>query len=187
MIVTGIGSRETPDDILRGMRILGRFLASEGHILRSGGATGADSAFEEGWKLSSGKMEIYLPWDGFEKKRGGRPGYFSNMPDLPILEEYVTRFHPKGEKLQQSFRKLMKRNCYQILGYDLNTKTDLVIMFAPEIKKDSFGKIKNCSGGTGFAVRMAYEFGIPIFSMGIPAHVRYLAKNYLSDRTIREI
>ena len=44
---TGIGSRETPKDIMQLMSKLAYKLASEGYILRSGAAQGADTAFEE--------------------------------------------------------------------------------------------------------------------------------------------
>jgi len=45
---TGVGSRKTPLSILKVMRKLGYKLAIDGWMLRSGGADGADSAFEKG-------------------------------------------------------------------------------------------------------------------------------------------
>ena len=45
---TGVGSRETPSDILEVMESVGYALASQGWTLRSGGAVGADQAFERG-------------------------------------------------------------------------------------------------------------------------------------------
>lgn len=45
---TGVGSRKTPAHIMEIMRDLGRKLCSEGWGLRSGGASGADQAFEHG-------------------------------------------------------------------------------------------------------------------------------------------
>ena len=61
----GIGSRSTPDNVLGIMEKLGIVLAKKGFILRSGGADGADKAFEKGCDLASGQKEIYLPWKGF--------------------------------------------------------------------------------------------------------------------------
>lgn len=58
---TGIGSRSTPKDILNIMVKLSAKLNKEGYILRSGGADGADLAFEQ----ASTNKEIYLPWKGF--------------------------------------------------------------------------------------------------------------------------
>jgi len=51
----GIGSRSTPDNVLGIMEKLGIVLAKKGFILRSGGADGADKAFEKGCDLASTK------------------------------------------------------------------------------------------------------------------------------------
>jgi len=41
MIVTGIGSRETPDNILQEMEKIGKQLADNGYYVRSGHAHGS--------------------------------------------------------------------------------------------------------------------------------------------------
>lgn len=45
---TGIGSRETPAEILEIFEHLGAWFAKKGYTLRSGHADGADAAFENG-------------------------------------------------------------------------------------------------------------------------------------------
>ena len=62
---TGIGSRETPDEILGIMADVAYNLPNYGYTLRSGAADGADSAFEMGCGWNNGEKEIYLPWEGF--------------------------------------------------------------------------------------------------------------------------
>ena len=47
-IYTGIGSRNTPKEVLELMKTIGKYLGCLGYELRSGGADGADSAFESG-------------------------------------------------------------------------------------------------------------------------------------------
>ena len=66
---TGVGSRETPKDVLDLMEKIAYKLSKKGWILRSGGAEGADSAFFQGCeKYSSTPIaEIYIPWNGFNK------------------------------------------------------------------------------------------------------------------------
>ena len=44
----GVGSRETPPDVLKTMLKIGRYLAVKGYTLRSGGAKGADTALRMG-------------------------------------------------------------------------------------------------------------------------------------------
>jgi len=48
MYYSGIGSRSTPENILHMMGDVAYRLANKGWILRSGGADGADNAFEQG-------------------------------------------------------------------------------------------------------------------------------------------
>ena len=44
----GIGSRKTPNSILEEMTTLAKLLSNMGYTLNSGGAVGADTAFEQG-------------------------------------------------------------------------------------------------------------------------------------------
>jgi hypothetical protein len=61
----GAGSRESPPDILALMRRIAAALAHRGWALRSGGAPGADTAFEEGARAAGSRIGLYLPWRGF--------------------------------------------------------------------------------------------------------------------------
>lgn len=60
-IYAGIGSRKSPKDQINVMIKLAQVLGKARFILRSGGADGADLAFEYGASLVKGPMEIYLP------------------------------------------------------------------------------------------------------------------------------
>ena len=62
-IYTGIGSRETPEDILTFFTQVANYLGERDFILRSGGANGADLAFEKG--CQNDQKEIYIPWKNF--------------------------------------------------------------------------------------------------------------------------
>ena len=43
----GIGSRETPIEFLEMFKRVAKYIATNGYILRSGGAKGVDTAFEQ--------------------------------------------------------------------------------------------------------------------------------------------
>ena len=62
MYYSGIGSRQTPQHIIDNMIITAEWLATEGYILRSGNANGADVAFGIGCDSVNGSSEIYLPY-----------------------------------------------------------------------------------------------------------------------------
>lgn len=151
----GIGSRKTPDDVLKNMKILGTILGGsdtipKSYTLRSGGAAGADTAFEIGCDASNGAKEIYLPWSGFNGKKSQYIGA------SPMAFNMTERFHPNWHALSPAAKKLMARNVYQVLGHDLKTPADFIVCWTPN------GTI---TGGTGQALRMAKFFKIPVFNL----------------------
>ncbi len=148
---TGIGSRETPQDILQLFEIVGEFLAKKCFVLRSGGAKGADKAFEKGCNKVNGNKEIYLPWEGFENSTS------TLIVNNPKAFEIAEEFHPYWHNLTQGARKLQARNSHQILGKDLDTLPQFIICWT----KNSSGK-----GGTGQALRIANHYNIPVFDAG---------------------
>ena len=144
----GIGSRETPNDVLLVMKQLATKLSGMDYVLRSGGARGADTAFESGSKRSV----IYLPWSGFNDLREDGITYI--VP--PINEDMVGKYHPAPDKLSQAGTKLMSRNTYQVLGPELRNPVDFVICWTKDGKD---------SGGTGQANRIARDNGIPVYNL----------------------
>lgn len=145
----GIGSRETPEEFCTLFSNIAKYLSGRGFVLRSGGAQGADSAFERG---CIGDKEIYLPWSGFE-------GNKSNLIVKDKLAfELAEKFHPYWDNMSQGAQRLHARNIHQVLGKDLDTPADFVVCWT----KDGKG-----SGGTGQAIRIAKAYKVPIFDLGI--------------------
>lgn len=138
----GIGSRETPQFYLDLMTKAAQFLNKRGFILRSGGAIGADSAFEAGAGILK---EIY-----YANPHG-------NDEQARLIAE---KFHPAWDKCSEYARKLHTRNVFQIYGKDISNPvfTKFVIYYT----KNGSGQ-----GGTGQAIRIAKANNIPIFDMGL--------------------
>lgn len=153
----GIGSRQTPEGILELMKELGGYLANKGYVLRSGGADGADSAFEEGCDLLNGEKQIFLPWKDFNDKKSKY--IIEKMKGKDEAFKIASEFHPKWSSLRNSVKNLMGRNSFQILGPDLKTKSDFVVCYCIE---DRDG---NPSGGTGQALRIAKSNNIKIYNL----------------------
>jgi len=151
-IFTGIGSRETPKEILLQLRNLSYHLCMKGYCLRSGGADGCDTAVEEGCNKASGKKEIYLPWKGFNDNDSPLYTYTS------LHEEIAFKYHPNLYGQKDSVIKLMTRNTAQVLGLDCKTRTDFILCYCPVIN----GKEQ---GGTSQAVRVAKGYNIPIYNL----------------------
>ena len=147
----GIGSRQTPPELLRQMGALAFALDLKGYTLRSGGADGADSAFEEETLLQC--PEIFLPWRGFNGRKNGivLSGKVEAQAALIAKE-----FHPAWDRLSQGAKKLHTRNVYQILGQDLRSPAAFVICWTKDGK---------ATGGTGQAIRIADANHVSVFNL----------------------
>lgn len=158
MFYAGIGSRETPDHIIDQMINWGRELAKGGYTLRSGGADGADMAFEIGCLEVNGPMEIYLPWRGFNKNTS--PLY--NIPEKAY--EISREVHPAWSVLKEPVKKLMARNAMQVLGQTLDIKALFVVCWTPDGCCDDESRTRK-TGGTGQAISLASLLDIPVFNL----------------------
>lgn len=155
----GIGSRETPPDILTMMTRLARKLGGLGWVLRSGGAPGADEAFESG-AVDALEREIYLPWPGFNNPGGTtRVAY---VTPAPAAFELAARFHPGWAGLGRGARALLARNGHQVLGKDLKSPSAFILCWTPD---GAFWGTSMRTGGTGQAIRIANFKKIPVFNL----------------------
>lgn len=158
----GIGSRKTPQDILVLMYKAASALTHQGYILRSGGASGADSAFERGaWLANPRSFEIFVPWRNFNGRDSWNRGdivYKCNVPQCIAAMELAEKYHPNWAACSSAARRFHARNMFQILGRSLNDPVKFVICWTPDGKR---------SGGTGQALRVAEDKGIPIYDLAI--------------------
>jgi len=157
---TGVGSRETPPDIMEQEGDLAGLLAVNGWTLRSGGAEGSDDAFEEGCDVVGGSKEIYLPWPNFN-------GRDSNLiVKDPRAFEIASKVHPAFQKLTQGAQKLHSRNTHQVLGYNLNTQilSKFVVCWTPD-GAETEKQCSRSSGGTRTAIVLASRNNIPVFNL----------------------
>lgn len=152
----GIGSRETPKAVLSLMELIAFYLAEQGHILRSGGAPGADQAFERGCDIADGRKEIFIPWNGFQNRNARTEvGVLASITGRAL--ELAAEVHPNWGACSIAAQKLHARNCYQILGTNLDNPVSDVVCWTPG---------GNGGGGTGQALRLAKKLGIPIWDLG---------------------
>lgn len=151
----GIGSRKTPQEVLLLMTRMAVALRERGFVLRSGGAEGADRAFEAG---AGNQKEIFLPW---------RNAFGHSSPLAPPSQEAMEMaegVHPGWQWLKPGARKLMARNCHQILGEELNDPVRFVIAWTPD-GCESHHTRSRVTGGTGQAIALASLKDIPVFNL----------------------
>lgn len=137
-VYAGIGSRETPTFILGYMTGLAMRLQKEGWWLSSGGAKGADTAFENG---------------AGEHKTIYRPKHAN-----PAALELAAKFHPAWDRCDQYAKELHARNGMIVLGVDLKTPVKFIACWT---------KAGLAGGGTGQALRIAKAYNIPVFNFAI--------------------
>lgn len=162
----GIGSRETPSMILLHMQQIALNLARQGYTLRSGGAQGADTAFETGALQARNEWdaqpvpEIYLPWCGFNNHDSVLFGRALSSECTRIAAKH----HPQWPQLNDAARKLHSRNTAQVLGANCDSPSDFVLCWT-----------KGGQGGTAQAVRVARAHNIPVYDMSVYS-IEYIAR-----------
>lgn len=153
----GAGSREAPADILALMHRIAGALARLGWALRSGGAPGADSAFEAGAREAGGRIGLYLPWRGFE----GRTTDVVLHEATARAYELAPRFHPGWDRLGRGARALHARNVHQVLGATCDNPASFVVCWTQD-GATTAAETSARTGGTGTAIRIASAHGVAV-------------------------
>lgn len=166
ILYTGIGAREAPKEVLSMIEKIGGHMARKGYVLRSGGAEGSSTIFEKGCDEAGGTKQIYLPWRGFN----GNNSPLYTIPDRAF--DIVKGLNPAWSTQSDSAKKLQARYAMTMLGQQVKEPSACVLCYT------SGGKQK---GGTGFAIKIAQKYNIPIFDIGAFEQVPDSVKDRLID------
>ena len=137
-LYAGIGSRDIDPESMRFLEDIAVLMANKGYVLRSGGASGSDSAFEEG-----------ALWD---------KEIFTADDCTLQAEEIASQFHPAWHNCKEYVRKLHGRNAMIILGEDLNTPVERVFCWT----------LNENRGGTSLGLKIARHYKIPVHNLANP-------------------
>lgn len=150
-IISIIGHRDSPPEILETIEKIAGFFAQKGWILRTGGAIGADEAGRQGF-IKAGKesnIQLYLPWQGYNNLRGT---LFS-----PANWAEAAEHHPVWDKLSTNIKCLHARNMSIMLSEDNKTPSDLVVAYTDGGKE---------VGGSATGLSCARKYKIKTFNLG---------------------
>ena len=167
-IYTGVGSRDVPDRVAELAYRLGRRLAELGFTMRSGGANGMDTVFEEATPES--QREIFLPFPGFK----GRKRALLEHPTAEAIR-IAYEVHPAGRRLGQKALPFHARNTHQVLGKLLDDPSDFVLCYTPDGARCEAERTRR-TGGTGQAIALASRWGVPVFNLYHPGEVECLGE-----------
>lgn len=161
-IYSGVGSREISDEAKKICFEVGKQMAIAGWTLRSGAAEGADTAFEQGALSVGGKVEIYLPWKGYNNHPYGT----CNIPQ----EAYKISkgHHNYWDRISGGAKKLFARNSQILLGQDLDKPSAFVIAWW---NQESRGTRHTLSMATTYDIKSYNLAEIPMMDL-----LRVLAK-----------
>lgn len=166
LIVTGIGSRKINKAAFSELSQIARRMALSGWTLRSGGAVGADSAWEYGWRGFDTKEIYKVNGTSCDIAKKSGCDVIQSYGDIWLDAEDIARnIHPGWDYLDGDSQALHTRNVFQILGIDLNTKSDVVAAYAPPLGA-------SVRGGTATAYNLARAKGIPTFNLWTKAGQR---------------
>ena len=175
----GIGSRETPTDVLDLMEDLALKLDFDGFRLRTGIAPGADQAFARGAGVNA---EWSLPWESFEQEFRAEAAQLGGHPEQLLFPGKVEanvakQYHPAWDRLGQGAQKLHARNVLQVLGRGIPMGEHIEYP-NPSAFVICWTKDGKASGGTGQAIRIAQAYGITVQNLHNPV-VRNAAQAYV--------
>ncbi len=130
----------------------------------SGNADGSDIAFQE---AAAPACVTFLPWAGFNvhvfnPHKRCRETFVCGQSRIGLRS--IERYHPSPKSLTIPGRMFMARNYHQIHGIKTDTvewpRVSLVVCCADEVS----GVVQ---GGTGQAVRIATDLGIPVINLRV--------------------
>ena len=164
---TGVGSRTTPQDKLTLMDDIAIKMAKFNYTLRSGGADGADRAFEHGAITALLDQNEEAMLDSSVSMTIAPPAIFLAKHCTPEAEAIAGQFHPAWNRCSPYAKKLHGRNAFQILGINLNEPSQYCICWTPD------GCISHATrtiktGGTGTAISIADHYNVPIINLARP-------------------
>lgn len=149
MYYTGVGSRDTPQRVLQIMTRIALKLEVDGYTLRSGGAVGADQAFERGAAVKH---------------------IFHANDATPAAMNIASMYHAKWHACSPFAKKLHGRNAFQVLGPALNEPSDFLICWTRDGCIHHNARTIN-TGGTGTAISIASMRGVPVHNLALAAHI----------------
>lgn len=172
LFYTGVGSRETPPDVLNSMYEIALRMEQHGYILRTGGAVGADQAFRNGAQ----EYQIYSPYDWHER-HAFAPDVTHKYSEEAWQKATLlsAELHPAWGRCGEYARRLLTRNTFQVMGCHMVLPSQFLVCWTPD--GATHGKdTTRATGGTGQTIRVASHFNIPVFNLNDPDSAALLWK-----------
>lgn len=192
MKIAGIGSRKAPESVCKQLSTITHRLVLKGHRIVSGNAEGADFACQSGAHFALLENNIYtpnkaneiiLPVRGFNQARlshlmTGDYKLASNSSHYDQAIKIAREIHAIGNNLKGFALKAHARNVFQIFGFEMDDKVDMVICWTPD-GAQHYSEVTKDTGGTGTAIILASKDDIPVLNIANEHSLQQVA-NFLN-------
>jgi len=148
----GIGARLAIKNKLIDIFYYAQRLRKLGYILRSGAAKGCDEFFENGYEGYKEQTEIF-------KAKDATP-WSLEMVKKYLPKDYLPRALTQFDNWRPNIKGLLARDMMQILGADGQTPVEFVVCWTKSLNYEY-----SAVGGTGYALRCALDYNIPIYNL----------------------
>lgn len=169
----GVGSRRTPPDVLHAMSDIAQTLGDAGTALSTGGADGADKAFETGALRTDAPITVHTPWPGYNGYRPGR----DPETDIDVLHpkpastvnghsyiDLAREHHPYWNRCSRGARALFLRNVSILAGAQGDDRRTLPVCAVIAYTPNGLPTGRE-AGGTGHTLRTAAFLDIPCINL----------------------
>lgn len=147
----GLGSRVIPPEYQSACRHVAYVAAMYHVILRTNTNAGTSAVFEDSCFRCQGTRQIYLPYEGFNKRRHGVSALTGEH------YEVASRAHPNWSACNQCAKKIHANTVSMLLGDNLNDKAGVLLTYTEK---------GIAQGSSGFAIHLAKGYDIPIINAG---------------------
>jgi len=151
----GIGARRAPKEVLVDIFYYSQRLRKLGYVLRSGGADGCDTYFENGYLGFDDQKEIF-------KAKDVKPWAIEKVKNY-LPEDYLPRGLVEFDNWGNHVKNLLGRNMQQLFGNDGGKPIDFIVCWTKSLNYP-----RSEVGGTGYALRCALDHKIPIYNLVDP-------------------
>ena len=154
---TGVGHRVIPMAVRSFLFEAGAIMSANGYKGYSGIASGSDTCFQKGCESVGGEFLALRPFSGYGETSVSLNTITVNVEELQNYQEarYIASLiHPIWKELSYKVQSLHTRNVYEVIGLDLESPTDIFLMYA------KVSSATTVEGGTNTAYQLAREFNI---------------------------
>lgn len=157
---TGVGSRETDHYANSDIHSCANVLARMGYLCVTGDASrGGDKEF---WEATPEMQRIRFGPYGRKQYSPKTIVVPPNSDAYKLAVSLVSKLHPAWRYLDEFPKELHTRNTFQVLGQQLSQPSEFLLCWTPD---GAVEKTTKKTGGTGMAIRIANQFGVPVFNL----------------------